>query len=278
MALREKFFPKIDKPFKCVCGKSFTSTLALLYHQTTVHTATTVVVTSGPVNDFCKENQSYLTKEFIYQCATNLVAGIVDMFRHMHFNKEHPENHNVRLVSKHDNIIDIIKDGRWQPASKSYVLDKIVDYSYMKLSGVYDSPEFHNGHSEEDKATMLFLCNDVRHPASRLNHIIKRNMFIIIAKETELRNKEPLLKDMATTSSHETEDNTNGAKESGSDDGDSDYGGSNDGASGSNDGASGFNGSKGVTSEVPDPKVSPLQLFDRIEHNVQEALVQCTDV
>lgn len=266
ITLRSKHFPQIVKPHTCLCGKSFLSHTGLRYHQVLVHsTNTPVAITPGHVNDFCKDNQSYLTKEFINQCAMNLASGIVDMFRHIHFNKDHPENHNIRLVSKHDNIIEIMKDGKWEPTSKSYVLNKAVDYSFMKLSEAYETPEFLNNHSKENRATMLYMCTEVKHPASPLNHIVKRNMFIIIVKDTEMRNKEPLLKDVANTTSQETElpgakvgaeDNTNGAKESGS-----------------NDGASGSNGAECVSSGVPDPKVSPLQLFDRIEHNVQEALV-----
>ena len=58
------------------------------------------------INCCGKENMSYISDEFIIQCILNGINGVCELINEIHFNKDHPENHNIRNIDdKHYQII-----------------------------------------------------------------------------------------------------------------------------------------------------------------------------
>jgi hypothetical protein len=50
------------------------------------------------INAIGYENTSYITDEFAINCIKNCVPGVWDFIKEVSFNKDHPENHNIRNI------------------------------------------------------------------------------------------------------------------------------------------------------------------------------------
>ena len=64
------------------------------------------------INNYGKEDISYITKDQLKQYALNIPEGINQMAKKSHFSPQHPENKNIRIDDKNDKLIQIWKDNK----------------------------------------------------------------------------------------------------------------------------------------------------------------------
>lgn len=83
------------------------------------------------LKDFGQENMDYITKEFLNSCL--LSYDIVPLIETIHCDKDHPENHNVRIKSMRYDIMEHYEDGRWIMTDKEETLDELVKKGYRVL-------------------------------------------------------------------------------------------------------------------------------------------------
>ena len=91
------------------------------------------------INNYGKENLDYLTPEYLthllkipFQCIQSLVKNI-------HFNPKHPENHNIKITNKKQNLATVYNSGIWEFKDKKDVIENIVDNSYNILDCHHDT-------------------------------------------------------------------------------------------------------------------------------------------
>jgi hypothetical protein len=81
------------------------------------------------INNFGSENLSYLTPEFMkaLMCDPNVGVNdaIPEIVRHIHFNPDHPENHNVK--ARDEESVLVRKSGAWKEADATRTIDKMLD-------------------------------------------------------------------------------------------------------------------------------------------------------
>ena len=90
------------------------------------------------VNSFGNENIEHLTDQIIckliqyspFKCVPELIKKI-------HFDPEHPENHNIKLTNKKLNYAEIVKDNKWITTNKKKVIDDVIQNSYNILDNSY---------------------------------------------------------------------------------------------------------------------------------------------
>ena len=80
------------------------------------------------INGLGKENISYLTesadfKRFMTNCIKNDIVGVCQLLVKKHFDKEHPENHNIRKLNKKDEFIEYHDGKEWQLGLYDNVLE-----------------------------------------------------------------------------------------------------------------------------------------------------------
>jgi hypothetical protein len=92
------------------------------HNNTTVHNHNTIVV-----NNFGSEDISYLSDEFIERCTCLLSIGIKSMAKAIHLNKDHPENHTMKVTNIKSPYVSIIKDNKWMKADKKDTLKQLID-------------------------------------------------------------------------------------------------------------------------------------------------------
>jgi hypothetical protein len=88
------------------------------------------------VRDFAmSENTTYLDKSFLLECFKDM--DLVKVLEEIHFNPEHPENHNVRIKNVKQNLMEYVNDGKWVVKKKDEVLEHLIMNGYRVLHTYY---------------------------------------------------------------------------------------------------------------------------------------------
>lgn len=97
------------------------------------------------VNAYGQENTAYISDhEMIKYCKTprNMIP---EYFKKVHFDKNHPENHNIRIPNRKEKNIEVMKeDGTWKTDKQSKVLPDMVDNSYNAVVDFFEHKETHD--------------------------------------------------------------------------------------------------------------------------------------
>jgi hypothetical protein len=86
------------------------------------------------INDFGEENVSYITQEFIEHCFEAEINGVKTIMENIYFNDDHPENHNVRLMSLKNAIAEVYKDNKWIPKGLHDTIERMLLKSVVLLT------------------------------------------------------------------------------------------------------------------------------------------------
>jgi hypothetical protein len=92
---------------------------------------------------FGYENMDYLNKEFLNSCL--LMNSIVPLIENIHFDKDHPENHNVKLKSSKQELMETYVDGKWIITDTDDTLNELINKGYRVL----------NYHSKKHKSDII---------------------------------------------------------------------------------------------------------------------------
>jgi len=114
------------------------------------------------LNNYGKEDLSHITDTFKKQLIKIPYSMIPKMIEEVHFNDKKPENKNISLTNKKDNLIKIFKDNKWIYQGKEETINSLVDGKYCILDSYYED-NFENSdidNSEiEPKTTELTKTN-----------------------------------------------------------------------------------------------------------------------
>ena len=103
------------------------------------------------VNSFGNENTEYLTDRIVsklikdgpFTCLPKIIERI-------HFNPEHPENHNIKVTNQKNNYAKIIQDNKWVTTNKKQAIEKMIQNGYDILEEKYqDNKESMNDFKKE---------------------------------------------------------------------------------------------------------------------------------
>ena len=75
---------------------------------------------------------------------------IPKMIEAVHFNDKRPENKNISLTNKKDNLIKIFKDNKWVYQGKEETINSLVDGKYMILDSFFEN-KFENSDVEDSE-------------------------------------------------------------------------------------------------------------------------------
>lgn len=95
------------------------------------------------LKSFGHENMDYLSKDFLNSCL--LMNNIVPLIENIHFDREHPENHNVKVKSTKQELMETFVDGKWIITDTDDTLNELINKGYRVL----------NYHSRKHKSDIL---------------------------------------------------------------------------------------------------------------------------
>lgn len=111
----------------------------------TINNNTTVFVN---LKTFGNEDMTHLTNDFLSHCLLNPTKGITQLIENIHYNKDVPENNNIRFKSNKNNTFEKYYESKWIECDASNTLDELIRKGYRVLSKHYadyfiDNPEYY---------------------------------------------------------------------------------------------------------------------------------------
>ena len=85
------------------------------------------------INNFGNENIEHLNKDYLTYLIKGAFGAIPKLIETVHFDPNHPENHNVKITNKKLPYAHVMKDNKWEIRDKNKVLEDIVDDKYNIL-------------------------------------------------------------------------------------------------------------------------------------------------
>jgi hypothetical protein len=142
------------------------------------------------LKNFGYEDTSYLTHEFLSYCLLNPKKGLTTLIENIHYNKEHPNNQNIRCKSLKQNIFEKYVDSEWRACDASNTLDELIRKGYRILNTHYNDnfmndPEiFEDEYKQKAYEKFRFLsdtnCNDYFAVKRELRLLVKdRTIYIL---------------------------------------------------------------------------------------------------
>ena len=86
------------------------------------------------INCFGNENMDYITDKVILHCMSKIYGSIPLLIEKIHFDPEHPENHNIQIPNKklpHAKIMNHKRE--WEIIQKKDAIDTMIDTGYNLL-------------------------------------------------------------------------------------------------------------------------------------------------
>lgn len=92
------------------------------------------------VNNFGNENTDYLTDKRVNNLIKNNApfACIPQLIQSIHFNPEHPENHNIQVTNMKSKFAKIFKHDKWITTMKHRTIDDLIETICVLLEEKYE--------------------------------------------------------------------------------------------------------------------------------------------
>ena len=127
------------------------------------------------VNSFGHENTEHLTDQIICKLIQNgPFTCLPKIIERIHFDPEHPENHNIKVTNQKNNYAKIVKDNKWVTANKKQAIDTMIQNGYGLLEEKYQDnkdtisefkqerfEDFQEKYCDQDKDLMKTIKDEV---------------------------------------------------------------------------------------------------------------------
>ena len=130
------------------------------------------------VNNYGKENTDYLTVEKIKKLLNRPYDSIQELIKMLHFNTEHPENHNVKITNKKEPYALVWNDPIWELRKKKSVVKDLVDKGYMMIDTTHDT-------IDEKNTNYIKFQDNFEDNATNIKDKIEEETEIVIINETK---------------------------------------------------------------------------------------------
>jgi len=121
------------------------------------------------INNFGSENKEYITRDFAIKCFDKGANGIFSMLDQIFFNEEHTENHNVRLRSLNNRLVEVMNEKKWVTKGLNDTVGQMINISSNEI--IKEAfPVARNTHSVDDVLTNM---NEIQVVESKANKHIR---------------------------------------------------------------------------------------------------------
>ena len=130
------------------------------------------------VNNYGKENTDYLTFEKIKNLIDRPYDSVQELIKMLHFDSNHPENHNVKITNKKEPYALVWNDPIWELRKKKSVVKDLVDKGYMMIDTTHD---------DIDKPNKKYINfqNNYEDNSTNIKDKIEAESEIVIINETK---------------------------------------------------------------------------------------------
>ena len=86
------------------------------------------------INNYGCENKDYITKDYLIKLLKEPFQAIPKLIEYTHFNKDHPENQNIKLPNKKQPYVKVLKDDKWIYADRKSTILDLIDEKHCQLN------------------------------------------------------------------------------------------------------------------------------------------------
>ena len=128
------------------------------------------------INNYGNENLKHLRSKDFANLLNGIYSAVPKLIKQIHFDPEHPENHNIKFTNKKLPYLKIMKDDKWETVDKKSELLDLIDnkcfllrekyYNILKKNKYNISEnqkkqidQFLDQYHEDDKQTLIDIIN-----------------------------------------------------------------------------------------------------------------------
>ena len=105
------------------------------------------------LNNYGNEDLSHITDSVKTEMLKGPYGAIPKMIEAIHFNDEKPENKNIMIPNKKENLVKVFQGNKWVYKNKSETITDLVDSKYTMIDGHYDQLDTNETVSPHIKTT-----------------------------------------------------------------------------------------------------------------------------
>lgn len=126
------------------------------------------------VNNYGSENLDYITDNNLKKLLNYPSSGIEKLIGKIHFNPDHPENHNIRITNKKLKFAEVKKNNKWLLQHKKKTLSELIEKGKEQFEILLEKDSINKKLKNKYNKMDNFLTD------SKKRNIIKNNLEISI--------------------------------------------------------------------------------------------------
>ena len=134
------------------------------------------------LNNYGQEDISHITDQMKLNFIKLPFTGVQNMIEQVHFNNKKPENKNIAITNKKENMIKVYKDNRWRYKDKGEIIDELIQINYGRLDDHYEKGldrKLSNVHNNRYKR----FQNQFDNQEDKLINMIKKDVEMLILSD-----------------------------------------------------------------------------------------------
>jgi hypothetical protein len=98
------------------------------------------------INNFGEENTEYLQQDelFLKNCIESPIQSVQKYLDAVHFNKDHPENNNIKLTNLQSPFMDYFKNGNWNKVEQQVLIPRLINKSVKTIHKLIENKDDDN--------------------------------------------------------------------------------------------------------------------------------------
>nr|QDY52326.1 hypothetical protein 6_38 [Mimiviridae sp. ChoanoV1] len=133
------------------------------------------------LNNFGEEDTSHITTDYKLKLLSLPYGMIQNMIEKIHFNNKKPENKNIALTNKRDNMIKVFRGSRWKYQDRAYVVDELIKNNYYRLDDFFECKGKNKMTNDHNKRYIQFQKKFDRQDDDLIGHIKRETEMIILS-------------------------------------------------------------------------------------------------
>ena len=103
-------------------------------NNTNCNNTNNIVNNTININNYGCENKDYITKDYLIKLLKEPFQAIPKLIEYTHFNKEHPENQNIKLPNKKQPYVKVLKGDKWVYVDRKSTILDLIDEKHCELN------------------------------------------------------------------------------------------------------------------------------------------------
>lgn len=135
------------------------------------------------INNHGQENLEYISGSYMSKLLKIPFGALPKLIKHIHFNPDHPENHNIKITNKKLPYASVWEGNKWTVKDKKQVIDHMVDKGYTLIDDQFTTEE--NELDEYQRKKYKNFRNQFDNPDKKLHKSLRKDTEIVVLNNSK---------------------------------------------------------------------------------------------